>query len=295
MQNLLVEQLSHFPDYELIDSGDGEKLERVGNYILRRPEPQAIWRKSESDAEWAKLADAWFNRSAENPEKGEWKLKPKMREQWWIEYKLPTGIIKFRMGLTAFKHIGIFPEQASNWEYIYKQTLAVGGTNAKVLNLFAYTGGATMAACLAGATTTHVDSVKPVINWTKQNLEASGLNNARLIIDDALEFVKREVRRENKYNGIILDPPAYGRGPDGQKWVLENNIGELLDGCARIFDKNNGFLVLNLYALGHSSIVAQNLLVDYFGIERHRVTIGELVISDNFGKFLPLSVFSRFN
>lgn len=287
--------------YELVDTGNFEKLERFGKYILRRPEPQAIWRKSLPDSEWERLTDAWFKREKGKPgmegnEKGEWILRPGMPEQWLITYSYREMKIAFRLGMTAFKHVGIFPEQASNWNYIYDSVIKIPTANPKVLNLFAYTGGASLAAKAAGADVTHVDSVKQVLNWSRENMEASGLDNIRWVLEDALKFVRREARRGNLYQGIILDPPAYGRGPDGERWILEDNIAELLEHCAAILAPRDSFGVLNLYSMGFSSLIADNLTKDYFNTEESGSSeYGELFVEDRAKHRLPLGIFSRFN
>ena len=212
-----------FPDYELIDSGEGEKLERFGSYVTRRPEPQAIWRRSLGEEQWRAAAHASFMRtsSSRSDERGEWTRRPAMPDRWTVGYSYKDMNIRMRLGLTAFKHVGIFPEQAANWNFIYDRAtaLAAEGDSPRVLNLFAYTGGATLAARAAGAEVTHVDSVKQVVSWARENMEQSGLDGVRWIVEDAMKFVQREVRRGNRYHGIILDPPAYGRGANGEKWV----------------------------------------------------------------------------
>lgn len=283
-------------DYQLIDSGDYEKLERFGKYILRRPEPQAVWRKKLPEQEWEDLNHAWFKKEKgkfelEGNEKGKWILKPNMHQQWFINYAYKTMNIRFRLGLTTFKHVGIFPEQAENWNFIY-DTVSNFKTEAKVLNLFAYTGGASLAAKAGGADVTHVDSVKPVLNWTRENMEASGLDNIRRIPEDALKFVKREAKREKIYQGIIMDPPAYGRGPNGEKWILENHIAELLEASGKIIDKHSSFVILNLYSMGFSSLIAENLMKDYFSFYS-QIEYGELFLQDKAGQKLPLSVYCR--
>jgi 23S rRNA (cytosine1962-C5)-methyltransferase len=191
--------------------------------------------------------------------------------------------------------VGIFPEQAANWNFIYDRTteLIEQGTQPKVLNLFAYTGGATLAAKAAGADVTHVDSVKQVVTWSRENMEHSSLEGVRWIVEDALKFVRREVRRGNRYDGIILDPPAYGRGANGEKWVLEENIGEMLECCAALLDDKHGFLVLNLYSMGLSALLARTALRQAFGATG-KEEFGELYFSDRFGKELPLGTFCRF-
>ena len=220
--------IPRFPDYELIDSGDFEKLERFGRYVVRRPEPQAIWRRSLTEEEWRRLADASFLRDGRSEERGEWRLRSGMPSRWTVDYAYEGMRLRMRLGLTSFKHVGLFPEQAANWNFIYDNCVRMRAEERtpKVLNLFAYTGGATLAARAAGADTTHVDSVKQVVTWARENMEQSGLEGVRWIVEDALKFVQREVRRGNRYNGIILDPPAYGRGANGEKWILEDNIGD---------------------------------------------------------------------
>lgn len=286
-----------FKDYQLIDSGNGYKLERYGQFVLSRPEPQAVWLPNLSADEWQKQAHADFRRDKNNPEKGIWSLKKGMPEQWKVSYEYEHLKIIFRLGLTAFKHIGIFPEQAVNWNYIYENIKRIEkkSTNQpiKVLNLFAYTGGASLAAKAAGADVTHVDSVKQVINWTNENMVLSGLSNIRWVIEDALKFVKREVKRGTIYQGIILDPPAYGRGPDTEKWILEDHINEMMACCAALLDKENHFLILNLYSMGFSPLIAETLLKTHFK-NINSLQSGDLYASDQFGKNLPLGIFCRF-
>ncbi|MDR1527473.1 MAG: class I SAM-dependent methyltransferase [Dysgonamonadaceae bacterium] len=293
----------HWRDYELLDSGDYEKLERFGEYILRRPEPQAVWRKALPEKDWESQPTAWFKKGkgktgGEGNEKGEWILKSGMPQQWWVDYSYHSLHIRFRLGLTAFKHVGLFPEQAANWNYIYHTVQGMASQarpdSIQVLNLFAYTGGASLAAKAAGADVSHVDSVKQVLNWARGNMEISGLSDIRWVCEDALKFVKREVKREKRYQGIILDPPAYGRGPDGEKWMLEEHIAELMEACSRLSDETGSFCVLNLYSMGFSALVAENLIQNYFP-KAMPVESGELYLPDKAGRKLPLSVFSRFN
>ncbi len=449
--NILIESPGDWKDYEIIDSGDGMKLERFGDFILSRPEPKALWSKSLSDSEWRKMAHTVFHPGAGfgkagKEDVGTWEMLKKMPDRWFIEYKgkdrraeewsafrhgvsmarcidggqktgdllrgqktgdlqmeqktgdlqmgqnssnllrgqragdLQTGqnssnllrgqnlgglYMKMRLGLTSFKHVGVFPEQASNWEWIYAHTQMlcnslyvgslkaneVGGRNfgsdvvsqasghfgkkngisekPKILNLFAYTGGASLAAKCAGAEVTHVDSVKQVVNWAKENMTSSGLDNIRWIVDDALKFVKREIRRGNIYNGLILDPPAYGHGPDGERWKLDELLFEMLEECSKIVSKEHSFVVLNLYSNGYSALLADTLLKKAFGggdpalladtllkkafgggdsaSEQNKsgmnvslkdgvgreYTCGELVLEDKFRKVIPLSVFAR--
>lgn len=296
MTMLLLEPQS-WKDYELIDSGNFEKLERFGSYVVARPEPQAVWNKSLSDAEWERMANAYFKKDkgqkSGQDERGTWIKKKGMPEQWVVEYHYQNMALKMRLGLTSFKHVGLFPEQGENWNYINRSIKKMKAPQPKVLNLFAYTGGASIAAKASGADVTHVDSVKQVVTWSRENMELSGLDNIRWIVDDALKFVRREVKRGNKYNGIILDPPAYGRGPDGERWILEDNILELIQCCREMLDPKEGFLVLNLYSMGFSAIIAETLIHQTFGKDIN-LEMGELYLNDRFEKKLPLGVFCRF-
>ena len=287
--------IPRFPDYELIDSGDFEKLERFGRYVVRRPEPQAIWRRSLTEEEWRRLADASFLRDGRSEERGEWRLRSGMPSRWTVDYAYEGMRLRMRLGLTSFKHVGLFPEQAANWNFIYDNCVRMRAEERtpKVLNLFAYTGGATLAARAAGADTTHVDSVKQVVTWARENMEQSGLEGVRGIVEDALKFVQREVRRGNRYNGIILDPPAYGRGANGEKWILEDNIGEMLECCARLLEPRGAFLVLNLYSMGLSATLASTAVRQAFGTPFEE-QFGELCFDDRAGKRLPLGTYCRF-
>ena len=292
----MIKQLSpNIPNYELLDTGEGEKLERFGEYVVRRPEPQAIWRKSLDNKEWLK-ADASFLRDAKSEERGEWKLKPEMPSRWVVGVDYKDMHLRMRLALTSFKLVGIFPEQASNWEFIYDtihELRSSGIERPKVLNLFAYTGGATLAARSAGADVTHVDSVKQVVTWSRENMEQSGLDGVRWIVEDATKFVEREVRRGNKYHGIILDPPAYGRGANGEKWVLEDDICNMLECCAKLLEPNNAFLVFNLYSMGLSSMLARTAVHQAFGAPRSE-QMGELYFEDRSHKQIPFGTYYRF-
>lgn len=285
---------THHTDYELLDCGGFEKLERFGPYVLARPEPQAVWDKSLSEEQWATQAHAIFRRDKGSQEKGQWHLQSQMPDRWTIRYGTPTLDLKASLALSSFKHVGIFPEQAVNWDFIAEAVQRMPVEKPTVLNLFAYTGLASLAAKAHGADVTHVDAVKPVISWSRENMELSGLDGIRWVVEDALKFVKREVRRGKKYNGLILDPPAYGRGPEGEKWLLEEQINELLGLCALLLEKKNAFFVINLYSLGFSALILDNLVASHFGKVAHYES-GELYLEDRFHKKLPLGVFSRFS
>ncbi|MBP3343790.1 MAG: class I SAM-dependent methyltransferase [Bacteroidales bacterium] len=316
---MLLESPQSWSDYELIDSGNFEKLERFGQYILARPEPKALWDKTLSAGEWDRLAHtrfvtgAGFGRSGKE-DSGTWKMLKKMPEQWYIRYNAGGLDFKLRLGLTSFKHVGVFPEQAPNWNFIYSQSRQLVNKFKsekreelpKVLNLFAYTGAASLAAKAAGADTTHLDSVRQVVTWAKGNMESSGLDNIRWVVEDALKFVKREAKRGKLYNGLILDPPAYGHGPDGEKWKLDELLFELLQNCSKIVAPKDSFMVLNLYSNGYSALLADTAVRTAFGLKQENIVgidqfepgkvalgFGELVLRDKLGKAIPLSVFSR--
>ena len=298
---MTIEQPSSaWRDYELIDSGDFSKLERWGPYVTIRPEPKALWAKALSDEEWRRLAHTEFKPGAGfgkagKEDSGTWTPLHKMQEQWTIAY--PAVGFNLRLGLTAFKHVGVFPEQAPNWDYIYRTVREIAGGEPaaapKVLNLFAYTGAASMAACKAGAQVTHLDAVRQVVTWARGNMELSCLDGIRWIIEDALKFARREARRGNRYQGIILDPPAYGHGPDGERWKLDECLFELLQQCAAILAPEKSFLVLNLYSNGYSAVLADTLVRSAFDTKNATLDYGELVLRDRAGRALPLSVFSR--
>jgi len=228
-----------------------------------------------------------------------------MDDQWYIAYRsAQAGLsLRLRLGLTSFKHVGVFPEQAPNWEYIYANTRALveqaeaqGRPRPKVLNLFAYTGAASLAAKAAGADVTHLDSVRQVVTWAKENMEASGLDGIRWVVEDAMKFARREARRGNTYQGIILDPPAYGHGPDGERWKLDECLFDMLRSVSQILAPKDAFMVLNLYSNGYSALLGETVVKEAFGLkgtEGYEMESGELALLDSFGKALPLSIFVR--
>lgn len=285
-------------EYELIDCGNFEKLERFGEFILWRPEPQALWDKKLSDREWDGLWSARYVRQKGRAEpllvseKGSWSKKPAMKNRWLIRYKSPQLDLRFNLSLTAFGHIGIFPEQAENWEFIFASVKSLSVQKPKVLNLFAYTGASSLAACAAGAEVVHLDSVKQVLTWANDNKQSSKLEGAiRWLAEDAMRFVRREERRGSKYHGIILDPPAYGRGPAGEKWLLDQNLNGLLHICRNLLQAERHFLLLNIYSVGFSAVVLDTLVRTHFGDVVSE--IGELVIPSKTGQLLPLGTFVR--
>ena len=284
---------THWKDYELIDCGDFEKLERFGNLVLCRPEPQAVWKKTLSEQNWKKQTHIRFKgRSATS---GEWiKNNAHFPDRWNVNYTNDDVSINLRLGLTSFKHVGVFPEQAVNWDYISSCVKRFKTPLPKVLNLFAYTGAASMVAKAAGADTTHVDSIKQVVNWANENQELSKLKDVRWVVEDALKFVKRELKRGKKYNGIILDPPAFGHGPNGEKWKLEDHIQEMMQEVVQLLDEQEHFLILNTYSLGFSSIIVENLIKTSFPQVQNLET-GELYLQATSGVKLPLGVYGKFN
>jgi len=283
-----------FTDYELLDCGDFEKLERFGKYITIRPEPQAVWSRKWEVKEWDKRAHVRFVPKSSSA--GTWKKLKDMPDQWRMQYAFnKTDVICFRLGLTSFKHVGIFPEQAVNWEYIYEKIKTIRKTveQPRVLNLFAYTGGASLAAKAAGADITHLDSIKQVVTWAKENMELSHLDGIRWLVEDAMTYVKREVKRGKKYHGIILDPPAYGHGPDGEHWKLEEMINDMMKHVSELLESENSFLVLNTYSLGFSSLIIKNLMEDHFGKRGVTAECGEIYLQATSGVVLPLGVVGR--
>ncbi|MBB6636784.1 class I SAM-dependent methyltransferase [Cohnella thailandensis] len=245
---------NEWKDYELLDTGNGEKLERWGNVVLRRPDPQILWPLQKETAQW-RNADGHYYRSSSGG--GQWQFKSKLPERWSIEY----GPLKFHIKPTNFKHTGLFPEQAVNWSWMMNR-IKNAGRPIRVLNLFAYTGGATVAAASAGAEVCHVDAAKGMVQWAKENAELSGLESApiRYITDDVFKFVQREQRRGRQYEAIIMDPPSYGRGPGGEMWKLEENLFPFLESCVNILSDNPLFVLVNSYTTGFSPTVLYNML-----------------------------------
>ncbi len=287
------------PDYQLIDCGDSEKIERFGPYILIRPESQAIWKKRLSDKEWQSMAHARFKREQQKTSyrsgdtgNGGWTFIKKMPENWNITCPLPNGKFSLKLSLTSFGHVGIFPEQIDNWHFIYNAVKQNKNTRPRVLNAFAYTGGASLAARAAGAEVTHLDAVKQVVAWGKENMEISKLTDIRWIVDDALKYLRREEKRGKTYHGIILDPPAYGRGPGGERWILDEGINDVLTACTKILEPRNHFFVLNLYSLGYSPLISNNLVESHFDCKYK--TFGESFLRSQSGIDLPLGTFVRF-
>ena len=246
---------NQWKDYECIDTGNGEKLERWKDVILRRPDPQAIWKIENEDALWKK-PHAHYHRS--NKGGGSWEYLKPLKDEWKINYRHLT----FKVSPTGFKHTGIFPEQAANWDFMM-DAIKKADREIRILNLFAYTGGATMASASAGASeVVHVDAAKGMVQWAKENMVLSHLEDKkiRFIVDDVLKFVEREKRRGRTYHGIIMDPPSYGRGPNGEVWKIEEQLVPLIEACMNILDDKPLFFLVNSYTTGFSSTVLYNIL-----------------------------------
>ena len=302
---MAVEFPKEWKDYELVDCGAFEKLERFGSYYLARPEPKALWDKSMKEAEWNRLIHTRFSPGAGfgragKEDSGTWERLKTMNDRWFIRYSDPT--FSLRLGLTSFKHVGVFPEQAANWDYIYRNTgeiaekmKAEGRPAPKVLNLFAYTGAASLAAKAAGADVTHLDSVRQVVTWARENMENSRMDGIRWVVEDAMKFANRELRRGNCYQGIILDPPAYGHGPDGEKWKLDECLFNMMKTVGGILAPKDSFMVLNLYSNGYSAALGETVVREALKLKGGEGTMesGELALRDRFGKVLPLSIFIR--
>ncbi len=275
-------------DYELIDSGYGEKLERYGEVIVSRPDPQALWRKNESDERWNN-AHASFRKESE---RGSWVSKIDLPKEWRVK----IGGITFSPKLSPFKHIGIFPEQSSNWTWLEECIKKSKVEEFSVLNLFGYTGGASLACAMAGANVVHVDGSKSAITWAKSNAQISGLEKApiRWILEDARSFVKKELKRGKKYQGIILDPPTYGHGAEKEVWKIENDLVPLIKDIKKLLSDDAVFLLLNGYASGYSAIAFENLISDVFPDGKEEISSGELAIKESSaGRLLPAGIFAR--
>ena len=245
---------NNWKDYEILDMANGEKLERWGDVILIRPDPQIIWKDKSFPNKW-NSAHARYNRSSSGG--GGWKYNKKIPQNWQIKY----GDLTFNIKPMGFKHTGLFPEQAVNWDWMINK-IKGEKREIKVLNLFAYTGGATVACSYAGASVCHVDSSKGMTTWAKENVASSGLRErpVRFIVDDVVKFVNREIRRGNTYDGIIMDPPSYGRGTNGEVWKFEENISDLVELCTKVLSEKPLFFLINSYTTGISSTVLENIL-----------------------------------
>lgn len=275
-------------DYEILDMADGEKLERWGNITLVRPDPQIIWKEKKFPNKWKNI-NARYNRSKTGG--GNWEYTSNLPKAWQIKYK----DLVFNIKPMGFKHTGLFPEQAVNWDWMMEK-IKKEKREIKVLNLFAYTGGATVACLSAGASVCHVDSSKGMTLWAKENVVSSGLEKSgvRYIVDDVLKFVNREIRRGNKYDAIIMDPPSYGRGANGEVWKFEENIDELITGCSKVLSDNPLFFLVNSYTTGISSTVIENILKEKLKFKKGTYSCGEIGLPMTNSSFvLPCGIFAK--
>ena len=297
--NLKLLYPSSWQDYELIDSGEGQKLERFGKYVLIRPEPQAIWSKVLPEKEWTKLADARFDREQKDRFRfsdevnGGWTRYKGMPESWHVQYIYKEIKLTLRLALTGFGHVGLFPEQGENWNFVYDTIHNWSLSAPRVLNLFAYTGAASVVARFAGAEVTHVDASRPGLNWANQNMQLNKLADIRWVYEDAFKFVRREVKRGNSYNGIIMDPPPYGRGPDGEKWTLQEQLNELVRLSSELLAPTHCFFILNMYAVGLSALVGWNVVQTHFS--GMNLEAGEFFLKSSNQRHLPMGTFLRFS
>ena len=284
-----MEVANNWEQYKIIDMANGQKLEKWGNIVLVRPDPQIIWKDKIYPEKW-KMADAVYNRSKTGG--GTWKYNKKLPESWQIKYKNLTFNIK-PMG---FKHTGLFPEQAVNWDWMIDK-IKKEKRDIKVLNLFAYTGGATVSCLSAGASVCHVDSSKGMTTWAKENVISSGLGEkpVRYIVDDVIKFVNREIRRGNTYDAVIMDPPSYGRGTNGEVWQFEENIYNLVELCTKVLSENPLFFLINSYTTGISSTVLANILnLTVQKSHKGKVTSGEIGLPmEESNLILPCGIYAR--
>jgi 23S rRNA (cytosine1962-C5)-methyltransferase len=273
--------------YELLDTGNGMRLERFGKYRLVRPDPQIVWQPHLPQSEWLS-ADAVYN-----PYKKQWDNKNNIPQRWLMHYK----DLSFWAELTPFKHTGVFPEQTLQWDWMSEKIQNAKG-QVKVLNLFAYTGIASLVAAQAGAVVTHVDASRPTIGWAKENQAASQLTEKpiRWILDDALKFVQREIKRGAKYDALIMDPPVYGHGPGGEKWEFTESFPELLAASRQILGNNPLFVLINAYAISASALMLENVLKDFVPTKKQNIEVGELAIEEQgSGRLLSTGIFGRWS
>jgi 23S rRNA (cytosine1962-C5)-methyltransferase len=285
-------------DYELIDCGDGYKVERFGKYVLARPEPQALWHLSKPLEYWVEQADAFFERKkgeiiSNKEDSGSWTKKDAMPNSWTMSCgQFGKTDLKAKLSLTSFKHVGIFPEQFPNWQFIF-ENISQNDYAFPMLNLFAYTGMASLAGAAAGSQVVHVDSVKQVINWSNENRMLSNIApSISWIVEDALKYIKREINRNKKYSAIILDPPAYGRGANGEKWILEKELFDLLLLCKKLLDDKNSFLIINLYSMNISPVLLENILREA-GLWSDKSYVFEQTIPYQKDRKLPFGICGR--
>lgn len=282
-------------DYQLIDSGNGFRLEKFGAYTIVRPDPQAIWKPTLSEKEWEKAAVSFKRTKADS---GIWEYKKRLPEKWKMKYK----DLSFWARLTSFKHTGVFPEQSLQWDFI-QEKIQTRKDQPSILNLFGYTGIASLAAAAAGAKVTHVDASRPSVSWARDNQAVSNLNDKpiRWILDDAVKFVEKEIRRGNTYDGVIMDPPVYGHGPTGQIWKFNEDFPKLMETVSKVLSKNPLFVIVNAYAISSSSLMLENVFKDYLpkslpAGRQGKIEVGELALEEKTSKrLLSTGIFGRWS
>lgn len=288
---MLVLHPEHFTDHVLLDSGNLERLERFGKYLLVRPEPKAVWKPTLPQSEWGK-ADAFYHRSGTGG--GFWKYATRLPQEWTIRWQDLT----FKVQPTGFKHVGLFPEHEPTWRWVSEQVKRANGYQPHILNLFGYTGAASLAASAAGARVTHVDGSKEIVTWARENAQLSGLSDKpiRWIVEDALTYARRELKRGVRYDGILVDAPKFGRGAKGEVWKFEEDVQKLLEVCAQLLAPNPLFFVLFSYTTGYSALVLNNMLQQYTAKYKGEMECGELALTQEANDFLlSTTVFARWH
>jgi 23S rRNA (cytosine1962-C5)-methyltransferase len=291
LPTILLQASPNWQDYELVDSGDGQKLERYGRYLLRRPEPEAVWRRALPEKTWNTASAVFRTSNEENG--GHWELLKPVDERWVMTYQ---GM-KFWTQLSASRHLGVFPEQAGQWDWIQDQ-IQSSKRPLQVLNLFGYTGLATLAAAAAGARVTHVDASRKVITWARENQDLSGLSDrpVRWIVEDALKFIQREGRRGAQYDGLILDPPKFGRGPKGEVWEFYNLLPELLHACRQVLSEQPRFILLTAYAVKASALTLHYAIDEVMQGHSGKTEAGEVILTEkSAGRLLSMAIFGRWS
>ncbi len=297
LNNLSLITSAGFPDYELLDSGAGRKLERFGKIVVDRPEPQALWQPLSSKAQWGK-ANAVFSASGEDDEKGKWRIDKPVPDAWPVRVPISSASpdsITMLCKLAGLWHLGLFPEQQPHWQWMVSQLADIKSEPPRVLNLFGYTGAASLLAARAGAEVTHVDASKKAIAWGRENQAASKMESAKIrwIVDDAAKFVAREVRRGKTYHMILVDPPKFGRGPEGEVWDLFTHLPSLLNDCAKLLSPDTAAMVLTVYAIRASALAFDQVLRQTLNDRRGTFDTGELAIGCKDGNSVPTSLFVR--
>ncbi len=296
-RHLSLISTSGFADYQLLDSGGGRKLEKFGKITVDRPEPQALWQPRLGKPEWAK-AHAVFSASGEDDEKGKWRIDKPVPEAWPVKVPFDANnAITMHCKLAGLWHLGLFPEQLPHWQWMLERLRTVKGETPRVLNLFGYTGAASLLAARAGAEVTHVDASKKAIAWGRENQTASKLDAAKIrwLLDDASKFVARDVRRGKTYHVILVDPPKFGRGPEGEIWDLFTSLPAFLDDCVKLLAPQQAAMVLTVYAIRASSLAFEQLMRDALSSRGGTFSAGELAIQSNTGPAVPTSLFVRWN